>query len=121
MTTIQPRAAYPDIEQLASATVIATLTTDVLTLMVSGEVDKATRLALYDALYDAITTHTAQRVVMDLSSLGFSDIAGARVIANAYRLAVARGSVCQIREPQPHIAWLLQFTVAAGAVLTFES
>src|SRR3954447_27048195 len=66
MTATRPWAVHLGIDQPASATVTATLTDDVLTITVTGEVDAAARTPFDDALCDFITAHTPRQVVIDL-------------------------------------------------------
>ncbi|MEV6598636.1 STAS domain-containing protein [Actinoplanes sp. NPDC051346] len=100
---------------------IVAVTADVLTVVVSGELDAANRMIVLDALLDAFSESKPRHVVVDLSALGFCDSAGARVLGCGQQLALSHGASWRICNPQPHVEWLLRivrpglFTVATVA------
>lgn len=94
-------------------------TDDVLTIVVSGELDAANGPALDAVVQSALTARRpARHVVMDLAELSFCDTAGARALVRADRLATAHGARCRLTRARPHIAWLLRTAGADGVPAT---
>ncbi|MEV6596704.1 STAS domain-containing protein [Actinoplanes sp. NPDC051346] len=92
---------------LPLAFAVAMVVGDKLTIVVAGELDMANHFIAFDALHDALADSMPRNVVIDLAALTFCDVAGARAIGCAHRLAVARGATCRVRNARPHIERLL--------------
>ncbi|GAA2652939.1 STAS domain-containing protein [Paractinoplanes durhamensis] len=88
----------------------------ILVIAVSGEIDIANAAFLSRWFFRVVgVTHVAQ-VDIDVSDVDFCDLEGVRALFSVYVLAGARGIECQIVNPRPHIAWLLD-VADAGALI----
>ncbi|MEV4642216.1 STAS domain-containing protein [Actinoplanes sp. NPDC049548] len=85
---------------------------DQLTITLTGELDRVSGPPLADVLVGAMDTGV-RSVWVSMAQVGFVDVAGVRVLVDAYEAGAGRGVVLQLRDPQPHIVWLLQETEAA--------
>jgi anti-anti-sigma factor len=83
---------------------------DELTIMVSGDLDASSAIALDAAMDDIVAADPPARLVIDLAGLDFCDTAGVRALARAHRVASAQGAHCRLIRAQPHVAWLLRVT-----------
>jgi anti-anti-sigma factor len=62
-----------------------------MTVSPTGDVDMATAPALQSEIVEALTAPGAQRVVVNLSQVGFMDSAGLQSLVHGRRLADERG------------------------------
>ncbi|OJF10186.1 STAS domain-containing protein [Couchioplanes caeruleus] len=115
MTDTEPWAGPSAPPPPASVTVVGT--TDALTIAVAGELDAANRVAVHDALHDAIAARSPRHVVIDLAGLSFCDTAGIRVLAGILRQLTVDGTTCHVRKPQPHVARLLRLIPTDAVVV----
>ncbi|WP_249998160.1 STAS domain-containing protein [Actinoplanes sp. M2I2] len=90
-------------------TVTSAVPGEMLTIAVCGELDTATQHTARASLSSIVASYPPCRVTLDLSRLDFCDCAGARMLADVQRDCGAQGSPCVTRDPQPHVAWLLNW------------
>lgn len=83
----------------------------------SGELDGLAGPALAQWLHTVVTGTDARYVLIDMAQVEFLDVAGLRVLRDAHQLATDRGIVFNVRDPQPHIRWLLHQTETADRLL----
>lgn len=58
-------------------------------------------------------------VEVDMAYVDFVDIAGLRVLSRAHRMGALRGVALSLRQPSPHLIWLLRLT-GSTALLEVE-
>ena len=79
-----------------------------LTIKLCGSIDRRTCATVNETLLAALAGHAGKRVVLDLASVDFCDVAGMRMLVSAHRHAAASGVTCSIENPQLHIRWLFE-------------
>jgi anti-anti-sigma factor len=89
---------------------------DRCTVALSGELDGLTGPAVAELL-DSATNSGRRQVEVDMAQVSFLDLAGLRILLHSHRLAADRGVMLSVRNPQPHIAWLLQTTETTDRLL----
>ncbi len=87
-------------------------------LIVSGEVDLATRDELLIRLLTVVLT-SRRRVVIDLTDVDFLDAAGARALRRGHKLARDLGVDVALRGPQPGVRRVLDLT-GTDVLMTVE-
>jgi len=80
---------------------------------VRGDVDLNTEAQLAQALRDAITTHQADELVVDLAGVPFLDSSGVRALLQARATAAEHGMSVRVRNPQDLVAQVLRVTLVA--------
>ncbi|HET8659631.1 MAG TPA: STAS domain-containing protein [Micromonosporaceae bacterium] len=85
----------------------------VVVVCVHGEVDLDTEAQLAGALRDAIATHQAGELVVDLAGVPFLDSSGVRALLQARAAAAERGMSMRVRNPQDLVAQVLRITLVA--------
>ncbi|QXJ22276.1 STAS domain-containing protein [Actinomadura graeca] len=89
-----------DVQQDGSTTV----------LRLSGELDVATADDLRFHIRAAVEAHAPQRLLLDLSQLGFADSSGLSVLVWAHQLMSDRGHQLRLHHPQPQVMRVLHIT-----------
>jgi anti-anti-sigma factor len=112
LTVSSPPGAATGGDSPSRTAVDAVRAGDVLTLVVSGDLDAGSGTALETAADAISTTDSVGRVAIDLGDLDFCDTAGVRALVRAHRLITARGVRCSLTRARPHVAWVLQATGA---------
>jgi anti-anti-sigma factor len=85
-------------------------------LVISGDLDIATRDAVPLLVRDAITSTTAE-IGLDLSGIDFIDCAGLTGIMRARKLAVEHGCRMHVAAASPAVERLLMLTDTAAALI----
>lgn len=88
---------------------------DRITVALTGELDGfngAPLTRLLETLVDGRSTH----LDLQLDRLWFVDVGGVRVLLRAHQRGTDRGVTVEVRDPAPHVVWLLH-TVRDAAVL----
>lgn len=95
-------------------------TGDRLTIRLQGSLDAMSVTALQTQLYDLTRVYDVlglaapvRQIHIDLAEVDFCDAAGLRMLVAARCVAGARDVTCHLRNPQPHLRWLLSATRAA--------
>lgn len=91
-------------------------TGDTLLVTLAGEIDAVTGPRVVELLRTRLTGVT-RHVVVDLAQVDFIDVAGLRGLLTAVRLVTGHGATAVMRDPRPHIRWLLRFTDTAPILL----
>jgi anti-anti-sigma factor len=93
---------------------------DRLIIELRGSLDAMSVAALQTQLYDLTTvydviglTRPVRQIHIDVAEVDFCDAAGLRMLVAASSVAGARDATCHLRNPQPHLRWLLWATRAA--------
>jgi anti-anti-sigma factor len=94
-------------------TVTAVIAPDLITLVVSGELDAATMSVLSHRLAQ-VAARRPRRLVFDLAQVGFIDCAATRLIASAAGFLPAGGRPV-LRHPSPAVRRILDLTDLAAA------
>jgi anti-anti-sigma factor len=94
-------------------TVRAAMTPDLVTLVVSGDLDAATMSVLSRSLTQVAAQHP-QRLVFDLAQVRFIDCAATRLIASAAGFLPTGGRPV-LRHPSPAVRRILDLTDLAAA------
>lgn len=84
----------------------------------TGELDLVAAGSLVELFSAVLAGPGLDRVEVDVAQVSFLDLAGVRALLRAHELATEQGVLLCVRNPQPHIAWLLQATGAAEQLLT---
>jgi anti-anti-sigma factor len=79
----------------------------VIVVHLTGEVDVANSAQLPDALLDACAAHGPTE--LDVSSLAFCDLSGARALLEACRRLTIAGTCAKVRGASAQLRWLLSF------------
>jgi anti-sigma B factor antagonist len=82
---------------------------DTVSIAISGDLDAGTQDVIRSALLSIVGSRQPHHVFLDLSRLDFCDCAGARMLVLVQREIVARGAACTARNPQPQVAWLMEW------------
>lgn len=82
---------------------------------VTGECDLTTAPQLLDALSSQAWEHE-RLVIVDLSALGFLDVAGVRALLEAGSALAGRGRSLVLASPQPIVSRILELTHAGHLV-----
>jgi anti-anti-sigma factor len=114
MTATVRRDLPADGQPPTAASVTGSLTDDVLTITVSGNLDAAAQSTLQHSLSDILASHRPRHVIVDVAGVDFCDSAGARMLSRAEHVTTAGGSSFAIHDPQPHVAWVLRITGATA-------
>ena len=112
MTVSSPPGAATGGDSPSRTAVDAIRAGDVLTIVVSGDLDASSGTALDATLDGILATDPPASVDIDLGQLDFCDTAGVRALLRAHRRATAEGTRCRLTRTRPHVAWLLQATGA---------
>ncbi|GIF03256.1 STAS domain-containing protein [Actinoplanes siamensis] len=95
-------------------------TGDRLTIHLRGSLDAMSVTALQTQLYDLTRVYDVlglsmpvRQIHIDVTDVDFCDAAGLRMLVAARCVAQARDATCHLRNPQPHLRWLLWATRAA--------
>ena len=86
----------------------------------AGECDLNTSRKLRDALISEVS-RGAQRLILDLSALGFMDSAGMQVLMSVRALLNVRGGTLALVSPQPAAARILELTGADQLIPVYDS
>ncbi|GAA2876358.1 hypothetical protein Acy02nite_05840 [Actinoplanes cyaneus] len=93
---------------------------DRLIIRLQGSLDAMSVTALQTQLYDLTRVYDVlglmvpvRQIHIDVAEVDFCDAAGLRMLVAARRVAGARDATCHLRNPQPHLRWLLRATRAA--------
>ncbi|MFI1988731.1 STAS domain-containing protein [Actinoplanes sp. NPDC020271] len=99
---------------------------DRLNIHLQGSLDAMSVTALQTQLYDLTTvfdvlglTVPVRQIHIDVAEVDFCDAAGLRMLVAARCVAEARDATCHLRNPQPHLRWLLRAT-RAGDLFSME-
>ncbi|GIE86365.1 STAS domain-containing protein [Actinoplanes regularis] len=92
---------------------------DRLMIRLQGSLDAMSVTALQTQLYDLTRVHDllglavpVRQIHIDVAEVDFCDAAGLRMLIAARCVAGARDATCHLRNPQPHLRWLLHATRA---------
>lgn len=88
---------------------------DRITVTLTGELDGFNGAQLTRVLNTAMDG-CGEHLDLQIGQLWFVDVGGARVLLHAYHRGADRGVTVRVRNPLPHIVWLLQ-TLGDAAVL----
>ncbi|AEV86107.1 hypothetical protein ACWT_5090 [Actinoplanes sp. SE50] len=109
-----------DEPRFAGAGVAGARTGDRLLIHLRGSLDAMSVTALQTQLYDLTRVHDVlglaapvRQIHIDLAEVDFCDAAGLRMLVAARCVADARDATCHLRNPQPHLRWLLRATRAS--------
>lgn len=93
---------------------------DRLMIQLAGSLDATSVTALQTQLYDLTRVYDVlgltvpvRQIHIDVAEVDFCDAAGLRMLVAARCVAEARDATCHLRNPQPHLRWLLSATRAA--------
>ena len=93
---------------------------DRLTIRLQGSLDAMSVTALQTQLFDLTRVYDVlglavplRQIHIDVAEVDFCDAAGLRMLIAARCVAGARDVTCHLRNPQPHLRWLLRATRAA--------
>ncbi|WP_436530188.1 STAS domain-containing protein [Actinoplanes sp. HUAS TT8] len=94
-------------------------TGDRLMIRLQGSLDAMSVTALQTQLYDLTRVYDVlglvvpvRQIHIDVAEVDFCDAAGLRMLVAARCVADARDATCHLRNPQPHLRWLLRATRA---------
>ena len=76
----------------------------------AGELDVSCGNQLRGAVHEALETHAATRVVVDLSRITFLDSAGIGALLGALKEARERGATLVVADPTPFVHHILGIT-----------
>lgn len=86
----------------------------------AGECDLNTSRELRDVLTSEVS-RGAQRLILDLSELGFMDSAGMQVLMSTHALLNIRDGALTLVSPQPVVARILELTGADQLIPVYDS
>jgi anti-anti-sigma factor len=89
---------------------------DQLTVTLTGELDAISGPPLTDVL-NTVMDDSVRYVDVDVAQVGFVDLQGLRALLRAYQMCARRDITLMLRDPQPHVVWLLKFTDTAALLL----
>jgi anti-sigma B factor antagonist len=92
-------------------TVTAEVISDVVVLVVAGELDTLTGLRLVDAGLDALS-HKPRELIMDLDGVTFFSSAGLHAVIALRDVAGRMGSSFSVRNPSEPVRRIIQITKA---------
>jgi anti-anti-sigma factor len=99
--------AHPPERATGAATSTGRIET--VTISIHGELDFATLHEVRATLMTILTSWQPSELIVDLSQLDFCDCAGARMLADIQRESIARKTAFVAGNPQPHVAWLMEW------------
>jgi anti-anti-sigma factor len=99
---------------------------DRLLIQLQGSLDAMSVTALQTQLYDLTRVYDVlgltvpvRQIHIDVGGVDFCDAAGLRMLVAARSVAGARDATCHLRNPQPHLRWLLR-AAGAGDLFRFD-
>ena len=91
---------------------------DRLTLTLTGELDGLSGPPLTDVLNSAVNDNSRHaHVDVEMAQVSFLDLPGLKALLRAHQVCARRGITVLLRDPQPHVLWLLSFTDTAALLL----
>jgi len=91
-----------------------------LTFTLTGELDGISGPSLADVL-NSVMDDSAEHVDVDMAQVGFVDLRGVRALLRIYQVCARRDITLMVRDPQPHVVWLLRFTDTAALLLADDT
>ncbi|GIF15867.1 STAS domain-containing protein [Actinoplanes teichomyceticus] len=109
----------PDQPAFAGTRIAGARQGDRLMIQLHGSLDAMSVAALQTQLYDLTRVYDllgparpVRQIHIDVGQVDFCDAAGLRMLVAARTVAGARDATCHLRNPQPHLRWLLRATRA---------
>ncbi|KUL27949.1 STAS domain-containing protein [Actinoplanes awajinensis] len=109
----------PDPPAFAGTRIAGARQGDRLMIQLQGSLDAMSVTALQTQLYDLTRVYDVlglaapvRQIHIDVAEVDFCDAAGLRMLVAARCVAGARNATCHLRNPQPHLRWLLRATQA---------